>query len=52
MARFPGCSASSTASGSPRSASHRRFVTAIAVDAVGSGVFMPVSMLYFLVTTA
>jgi DNA ligase (NAD+) len=30
---------------------HRRFVTAIAVDAVGSGVFMPISMLYFLVAT-
>ena len=30
---------------------HRRFVAAIAIDAVGSGVFMPVSMLYFLVTT-
>jgi MFS family permease len=31
---------------------HRRFVVAIAVDAVGSGVFMPVSILYFLATTS
>jgi len=30
---------------------HRRFVVAIAVDAVGSGVFLPVSILYFLATT-
>lgn len=30
---------------------HRRFVTAVAVDALGSGVFMPVSILYFLNTT-
>ncbi|NHC22563.1 MFS transporter [Nocardioides sp. IC4_145] len=30
---------------------HRRFVTAIGIDAVGSGVFMPVSILYFLMTT-
>ena len=37
--------------GFPSFASHRRFVTAIAVDAVGSGVFMPVCVLYFLVTT-
>lgn len=37
--------------GFPSVGSHRRFVTAIGIDAVGSGVFMPVSMLYFLVTT-
>jgi MFS family permease len=37
--------------GFPSLGRHRRFVTAIAIDAVGSGVFMPVSMLYFLVTT-
>jgi MFS family permease len=30
---------------------HRRFVVAIAIDAVGSGVFIPVSILYFLHTT-
>lgn len=37
--------------GFPAIGPHRRFVTAIAVDAVGSGVFMPVSMLYFLAVT-
>jgi MFS family permease len=37
--------------GFPSFGHHRRFVTAIAVDAVGSGVFMPVSMLYFLAVT-
>jgi MFS family permease len=37
--------------GFPSLGHHRRFVTAIAIDAVGSGVFMPVSMLFFLVTT-
>ncbi len=37
--------------GFPSVGGHRRFVTAIAVDAVGSGVFMPVSMLYFLAVT-
>ena len=37
--------------GFPSVGPHRRFVTAIAVDAVGSGVFMPVSMLYFLAVT-
>ncbi|ANH39108.1 Tetracycline resistance protein, class C [Nocardioides dokdonensis FR1436] len=37
--------------GWPSLGDHRRFVTAIAIDAVGSGVFMPVSVLYFLVTT-
>ncbi|WP_206050710.1 MFS transporter [Nocardioides speluncae] len=37
--------------GFPSVGRHRKFVTAIGVDAVGSGVFMPVSMLYFLATT-
>lgn len=37
--------------GFPSVGRHRRFVAAIAIDAVGSGVFMPVSMLFFLVTT-
>jgi MFS family permease len=37
--------------GFPAVGDHRRFVTAIAIDAIGSGVFMPVSMLYFLATT-
>ena len=30
---------------------HRRFVGAIVVDALGSGIFLPVSILYFLATT-
>ena len=38
-------------SDSPASGEHRRFVTAIVVDAVGSGLFMPISMLYFLAMT-
>ena len=37
--------------GFPPIGRHRRFVTAIAIDAVGSGVWMPVSMLYFLAVT-
>ncbi len=37
--------------GFPSVGNHRRFVTAIGVDAVGSGVFMPVTMLYFLAVT-
>ncbi|MFN8194953.1 MAG: MFS transporter [Nocardioidaceae bacterium] len=37
--------------GFPSIGRHRRFVTAIAVDAVGSGVFMPLAMLYFLEVT-
>lgn len=37
--------------GFPSVGRHRRFVTAIGIDAVGSGVFMPVSVLYFLVAT-
>jgi MFS family permease len=37
--------------GFPDVGPHRRFVLAMAVDAVGSGVFLPVSILYFLATT-
>ena len=37
--------------GFPAVGPHRRFVTAIGIDAVGGGVFMPVSMLYFLAVT-
>ncbi|CAB4696422.1 MAG: MFS transporter [Actinobacteria bacterium] len=37
--------------GFPSVGDHRRFVTAIAIDAIGSGVFMPISLLYFLATT-
>ena len=37
--------------GFPRVGEHRRFVTAIGIDAVGSGVWMPVSMIFFLSTT-
>lgn len=37
--------------GFPSIGNHRRFVTAIGIDAVGSGVFMPVAVLYFLATT-
>jgi MFS family permease len=37
--------------GFPAVGRHRRFVTAIGIDAVGSGVFMPVTMLYFLAAT-
>lgn len=38
--------------GFPAIGGQRRFVTAIAVDAVGSGVFLPVSLLYFLSATS
>ncbi|MBW3084987.1 Multidrug resistance protein MdtH [Austwickia sp. TVS 96-490-7B] len=31
---------------------HRRFVVAMAVDAIGSGVFMPLAVLYFVRTTS
>ncbi|MFI9389566.1 MFS transporter [Streptomyces bauhiniae] len=31
---------------------HRRFIAAIAIDSIGTGVFIPVSMLYFLATTS
>lgn len=37
--------------GFPPVGRHRRFVSAIGIDAVGSGVWMPVSMLYFLAVT-
>jgi MFS family permease len=37
--------------GFPPIGPHRRFVVAIAVDAVGSGVFLPVSVLFFVATT-
>ena len=37
--------------GFPSVGRHRRFVTAIAIDAIGSGVFMPISVLYFLAST-
>jgi MFS family permease len=40
-----------SALGFPSIGPHRRFVTAIAVDAVGSGMFMPVALLYFLAVT-
>ena len=38
--------------GFPPVGRHRRFVTAMAVDAIGSGVFMPISVLYFLTSTS
>jgi MFS family permease len=37
--------------GFPDVGEHRRFVTAIGIDAVGSGVWMPVSMIFFLATS-
>ena len=37
--------------GFPEVGRHRRFVTAIGIDAVGSGIWMPVSMIFFLATT-
>ncbi len=37
--------------GFPDVGTHRRFVTAIGIDAIGSGVWMPVSMIFFLATT-
>ncbi|MFD3562971.1 MFS transporter [Streptomyces sp. NPDC058686] len=36
----------------PLTAPHRRFVAAIVIDSIGTGVFVPVSMLYFLATTS
>ncbi|MGW2277201.1 MFS transporter [Streptomyces sp. NPDC001770] len=36
----------------PPTARHRRFVAAIVIDSLGTGVFIPVSMLYFLATTS
>ncbi|MFI8347698.1 MFS transporter [Streptomyces sp. NPDC085596] len=38
--------------GRPSMARHRRFVAAIVIDSIGTGVFVPVSMLYFLATTS
>ncbi|MFB4289623.1 MFS transporter [Nonomuraea sp. ATR24] len=35
----------------PPAARHRRFLAAITIDSIGTGVFVPVSMLYFLATT-
>ncbi|MGW3353111.1 MFS transporter [Nonomuraea rubra] len=35
----------------PSRARHGRFVAAIIIDSIGTGVFVPVSMLYFLATT-
>lgn len=37
--------------GLPNVGAHRRFVTALALDAIGSGVFMPLAVLYFVRTT-
>ena len=34
--------------GFPDVGPHRRFVSALAIDALGSGIWMPLSMLYFL----
>ncbi|MFJ9928112.1 MFS transporter [Streptomyces misionensis] len=36
----------------PSIARHRRFVAAIVIDSIGTGVFVPVSMLYFLAATS
>jgi MFS family permease len=38
--------------GFPAIGRHRQFVTAITVDAIGSGVFMPISVLYFVESTS
>src|SRR6476646_3737878 len=38
--------------GFPDVGPHRRFVSALAIDAVGSGVWIPLSMLYFLHQTS
>jgi MFS family permease len=38
--------------GFPEVGPHRRFVSALAIDAVGSGIWMPLSMLYFLHQTS
>ncbi|WP_374456612.1 MFS transporter [Nocardioides sp.] len=37
--------------GFPHVGEHRRFVTAIVADTVGSGLFMPITLLYFLAMT-
>ncbi|MFJ3529437.1 MFS transporter [Streptomyces sp. NPDC090132] len=36
----------------PVTAPHRRFLAAIVIDSIGTGAFVPVSMLYFLATTS
>ncbi|MFE5052312.1 MFS transporter [Streptomyces sp. NPDC056637] len=36
----------------PSMARHSRFVAAIVIDSIGTGVFVPVSMLYFVATTS
>jgi MFS family permease len=38
--------------GFPDVGPHRRFVSALAIDAVGSGIWLPLSMLYFLHQTS
>src|SRR5262249_53586539 len=38
--------------GFPDIGPHRRFVSALAIDALGSGIWMPLSMLYFLHQTS
>ena len=38
--------------GFPEIGPHRRFVSALAIDALGSGIWMPLSMLYFLHQTS
>src|SRR3954469_24659111 len=38
--------------GFPDVGPHRRFVGALAIDALGSGIWMPLSMLYFLYQTS
>ena len=38
--------------GFPDVGPHRRFVAALAIDALGSGIWMPLSMLYFLHQTS
>jgi MFS family permease len=37
--------------GFPRVGEHRKFVTAIVADTIGSGLFMPITLLYFLAMT-
>lgn len=37
--------------GFPQVGAHRRFVTAIVSDTVGSGLFLPITLLYFVATT-
>lgn len=36
----------------PSTARHGRFVAAIVIDSIGTGAFVPVSMLFFLATTS